>query len=223
VTSDEVSWCAAFVGACLAQASIPNTIDRDDRLLARAYLKFGTPIETPRIGAIVVMSRGDPKSWTGHVGFVVGETARTVAVLGGNQSNAVNVRHFSKDIVLGYRWPGPAKTPAQVAAEGSRTVAAASGVKRDAAIAGGSVAAPVAVSAAPPVVPDMPDIGGIAGQAGELKKHLELLTDFGSFVGTNIVTVTLVVAAYFAARIVWRSGLIQKFRTEDANTGKTNA
>jgi hypothetical protein len=55
------------------------------------------------VGSIVVFSRG-PKF--GHVGFVTGRTkAGNLAVLGGNQSNQVNVKAFTRDRVLGFRWP----------------------------------------------------------------------------------------------------------------------
>ncbi len=101
IRDDSVAWCAAYVGACLKRAGYPNT----GSLAARSYLTYGTALKKPEPGCIVVMSRGDPSSWEGHVGFYVGETATHVKVLGGNQSDAVNIQSFPKTRVLGYRRP----------------------------------------------------------------------------------------------------------------------
>lgn len=100
VARDEVAWCAAFLGACLERAGYASTRS----LLARSYLDWGSPIEAPRIGAIAVLSRGDDPG-QGHVGFVVGVNARSVMLLGGNQTDAVNVQSFDIGRLLGLRWP----------------------------------------------------------------------------------------------------------------------
>lgn len=99
VTSDEVPWCAAFVGACLADAGLPNT----GSLLARSYLKYGTPLTEPKVGAIAVMKRGPPPQ--GHVFFVTGWEAGRIRGIGGNQRNSVSEATFAASEVLGYRWP----------------------------------------------------------------------------------------------------------------------
>ena len=61
--------------------------------------------ETPwcaAYGCVVVFSRDGG----GHVGFVVGlQQNGDLMVLGGNQSDAVNIRAFSRSRVSGYRWP----------------------------------------------------------------------------------------------------------------------
>ena len=100
VARDEVAWCAAFLGACLERAGYASTRS----LLARSYLNWGLPIEALRIGAIAVLSRGDDPG-QGHVGFVVGVNARSVMLLGGNQTDAVNVQSFDIGRLLGLRWP----------------------------------------------------------------------------------------------------------------------
>lgn len=98
ITRDAVPWCAAFVGACLERAGIAGT----DSLLARSYLGWGVAAEAAGWGTVAVLSRGsDPAA--GHVGFVVGETARDLYLLGGNQSDAVNVARFPKSRLLGLR------------------------------------------------------------------------------------------------------------------------
>lgn len=102
IQDDETAWCAAFTGACLKRAGVMPS----GSLMARSYLTWGTPSRRAQTGSIAVLSRGgDPAS--GHVGFVIGETADSVILLGGNQSDAVSVAAFAKDRLLGLRWPMP--------------------------------------------------------------------------------------------------------------------
>lgn len=101
VSTDEVPWCASFVGWVLTKAGHAGTRSR----LARSYLSWGrsTP---PRFGAVVVLSRGS-SSTQGHVGFLVASSDdhSTIYVLGGNQGDRVSVAPFAASSVLGYRWP----------------------------------------------------------------------------------------------------------------------
>ena len=102
VDNDEVAWCAAFLGSCLERAGIGSTRS----LLARSYLSWGEPAGEPHYGAIAVLSRtSDPA--LGHVGFLVGETAADIILLGGNQSDSVSVQAFPRSRLLGLRWPSP--------------------------------------------------------------------------------------------------------------------
>ena len=120
VDSGDVAWCAAFAGACLARAGIPPTLS----LAARSYLDWGVPLDAPKIGAIVVLSR-DPDPAQGHVGFYLGETATSFLLLGGNQHNCVSVAAFPKTRLLGVRWPSPeraAATPVAAAVPPSETL-----------------------------------------------------------------------------------------------------
>lgn len=105
VDNDEVAWCAAFLGACLERAGIGSTRS----LMARSYLNWGEPADEPRYGAIAVLSRGSDPS-LGHVGFLVGETASDIILLGGNQGDAVTVQAFPRSRLLACRWPA-ATTP----------------------------------------------------------------------------------------------------------------
>lgn len=103
VEHDSVAWCAAFVGHCLEKAGLRST----RRLNARSYLDWGIPVDLvdAQPGDIVVFSRGS-KSWQGHVGFFVTATGAIVEVLGGNQSDAVNIQRYSKSRLLGVRRAG---------------------------------------------------------------------------------------------------------------------
>lgn len=98
IKSDSVPWCAAFVGFCLENVGIKSSRFES----AKSYLTWGVPIEKPIPGCIVIFGRDGG----GHVGFVVGrDHLGNLGVLGGNQSDAVNIRTFPADRVLGYRWP----------------------------------------------------------------------------------------------------------------------
>lgn len=115
ITSDDVPWCSAFVGKCTADAGLPRLIDigvpKDDALMARSWLKYGTKLDEPKVGCIVVLKRGAPPA--GHVGFLTGWGDGYVRVLGGNQGDAVSEARFKESDVLGYRWP-PEKPPVAV-------------------------------------------------------------------------------------------------------------
>lgn len=99
IKTDEVPWCAGFLGAVLELSSIRST--RADS--ARSYLSWGVALPDPAIGAIVVFDRG---KGLGHVGFIVGRDKKAnLVVLSGNQSDKVTIAAFSADRVIGYRWP----------------------------------------------------------------------------------------------------------------------
>ena len=95
-TSDEVPWCSSFVNWVMAQAKYPRT----NSAAARSWLEYGRET-VPHFGAIAVFRR----TGGNHVGFYVGETSAAVRVLGGNQSNEVNVRLYRKSDLIGYRLP----------------------------------------------------------------------------------------------------------------------
>jgi uncharacterized protein (TIGR02594 family) len=109
VTSDEVAWCAAFVGACLFDAGVKGT----ESLAARSYLKWGQAVDLKdaQPGDVVVFWRGSPDSWQGHVGFYAGQTDKMIRVLGGNQNNAVSYAYYPKARLLGVR-RGPVEVTA---------------------------------------------------------------------------------------------------------------
>lgn len=97
-TQDSVPWCSSFVNWCIEQAGYKGT----DSAAARSWSGWGVPCDDFRPnGCVVVMKR----KGGGHVGFKVGEDAFYVYVLGGNQSDEVNVRKFAHTQVLDYRLP----------------------------------------------------------------------------------------------------------------------
>ena len=98
---DESSWCALAVGHALGSTG-RYVVKQWYRARAWADPDKMTKLEKPAYGCIVVFSR----QGGGHVGFVVGkDKVGRLMVLGGNQGDAVNVKPFGLDRVLGYYWP----------------------------------------------------------------------------------------------------------------------
>lgn len=98
IKDDETPWCAAFVGACLEAVGIRSTRFES----AKSYLSWGQELHNYELGCIVVFTRAGG----GHVGFLAGrDTQGHIMVLGGNQSDAVNVKAFDLARVAGFRWP----------------------------------------------------------------------------------------------------------------------
>jgi len=96
-------WCAAFVNGVLGASGVGG----NGSLSARSFMNFGKPVDTPRMGDIVVLSRGSDPS-KGHVGFFQGFDANgNIVVLGGNQGNKVSVATYGRDRLVGFRRAGP--------------------------------------------------------------------------------------------------------------------
>ena len=57
----------------------------------------------PEVGDIAVLWRNDQKGWQGHVGFFVRQDGSRIWLLGGNQSNEVNIQDYQGSQLLGYR------------------------------------------------------------------------------------------------------------------------
>lgn len=101
IESDETAWCAAFVGSVLASLGLPHT----GKLNARSYQNYGAPVRTQdaRPGDIVVLWRGSPTSWQGHVAFFVEFKGDKVILRGGNQGNKVSDAGYPIDRILAIR------------------------------------------------------------------------------------------------------------------------
>lgn len=96
------AWCAGFVNGTLRKAGLTGT-GMDN---ARSFLSWGRATTSPMKGDIVVLWRGSPSGWKGHVGYYYGESGSNVLVLGGNQDNQVSIARYPKSRVLGYRTAG---------------------------------------------------------------------------------------------------------------------
>lgn len=116
VLEDETPWCSAFVNWICWHLRLP----RSKSLAARSWLGVGRPISLQhavRGFDIVVLQRGvgtqpgpEVIAAPGHVGFYSAfdfdpstNQVKSVALLGGNQADAVNVQVFPVGRVLGVR------------------------------------------------------------------------------------------------------------------------
>ncbi|MCU0828487.1 MAG: TIGR02594 family protein [Tabrizicola sp.] len=102
-SSDETPWCGLFVAHCIS-STLPDEPIPANPLGARQWLKFGRTVD-PQFGSVLVFWRGSPSGWQGHVGFYWAEDDLHYHVLGGNQSNSVNVSRMAKSRLLAATWP----------------------------------------------------------------------------------------------------------------------
>ena len=116
IKHDSVAWCAAAACAMLERSghASPKTLS------ARDFARWGKPLNGPRVGAVAVLTRGDPTSWQGHVGFVTDWNETHVRLVSGNVGDAVTEGWFplagERSSLIGYRWP--------VTPDNSRTIRA---------------------------------------------------------------------------------------------------
>lgn len=189
-----IPWCAAAVAYAFKVAGVTPR----HTLSARDWLNWGMPLDKPRVGCVVVMWRGSPKGWQGHVGLYVREDDEYIYVLGGNQSDSVSVARFRKrrgyggkmhNAVLGYRWPKAPKPLHKSTINAGAAGAAVSGLTA----AGASVATAVADKPPPPAAPD---ISAIEPVTGGLRDMAAVLPWAGAAAGALTVA--------FALFVMWR-------------------
>ncbi|MBS7812335.1 TIGR02594 family protein [Roseococcus pinisoli] len=110
--SDEVAWCASFVSWVLKEAALPSVLS-NGRGSARAadFATYGTKLEKPVLGAIVVFSRVGGN----HVGFYMGEDKGKWLILGGNQGNQVCIERYGLEKLIAIRWPAGVPLPNAIA------------------------------------------------------------------------------------------------------------
>jgi len=99
VKADETAWCSAYVNFIAKKTGH----EFSGKLDARSWLTMGVRVQYPETGDIVVLWRGDPKGWMGHVGFFIKKDESGIWMLGGNQSNQVCIMPYNEDRLLDYR------------------------------------------------------------------------------------------------------------------------
>lgn len=100
-------WCGTFCAQVFKEAGLSAKIPKDF-FRAREWEKAGTKLYKPAYGCVVTFTRDGG----GHVGFVVGKTSKgMLKVLGGNQSNQVNIMDFDPKRVTSYRWVSAGVVP----------------------------------------------------------------------------------------------------------------
>lgn len=100
---DATPWCGTFVAHCMRQAGIEPA---KAWYRAKAWADWGNALNFGQLapGAVIVFER----TGGGHVGFYVGEDKTHFHILGGNQSDAVNVMRLEKARAIAARWPAGA-------------------------------------------------------------------------------------------------------------------
>lgn len=107
INDDETPWCGSFLGGVFAEAGLGKKIPKEF-YRAREWESAGTKLTRPAYGCVVTFTRDGG----GHVGIVVGKTkAGMLKVLGGNQSDAVNIADFDPKRVTSYRWVSSGSVP----------------------------------------------------------------------------------------------------------------
>jgi uncharacterized protein (TIGR02594 family) len=98
---DSIPWCGLFVAIVAKRAGkdLPY-----GPLRAKNWAAFGKSTKTPFLGDVLVFSRNGG----GHVGLYVGEDKECFHVLGGNQSDQVNITRIPKSRLFSAR-----RTPAK--------------------------------------------------------------------------------------------------------------
>jgi uncharacterized protein (TIGR02594 family) len=99
VKDDETAWCSAFANWVALKANAITS----NKLNARSWLNVGIEVKKPQQGDVVVFWRESKTSWKGHVAFYVNESENFINVIGGNQSNSVNIQAYAKEKLIGYR------------------------------------------------------------------------------------------------------------------------
>jgi uncharacterized protein (TIGR02594 family) len=119
--NDETAWCGAAAGRWMVEAGLP-VLPGGKSVTARAWHneEWGAdvPIEKAPTGAVIVLRRGAYDGNSGHVALLhklVRDAAGAVIgfyLVGGNQSNTVNVQYYDRfdkqgrDLLLSARvWP----------------------------------------------------------------------------------------------------------------------
>ena len=100
-TDDVTYWNSAFVNWVMKEYGDSGT----NNLSARSWLKWGKETNPLSLGCIAVFWQTSLSSFTGHVGFYVGETSDSILLLGGNQNNSVSITSIAKSRLLGCRIP----------------------------------------------------------------------------------------------------------------------
>ncbi|MFW6272161.1 MAG: TIGR02594 family protein [bacterium] len=99
VNDDETPWCSIFMNWLAMKAKYI----RSNKANARSWLNVGKKVKEPKLGDIIVLQRGN-SNWKGHVGlFIRYKDSKSVYILGGNQTNMVNISIYNRNKILGFR------------------------------------------------------------------------------------------------------------------------
>lgn len=106
-THDSIAWCGLATAYCMTMAGIRPVFgktDTDRWMWALAWADdgdFGTVLDSPRLGCVVVMER----SGGGHVTLYESTSGSSYVCRGGNQSDAINKSSYPISGVVALVWP----------------------------------------------------------------------------------------------------------------------
>ncbi len=95
---DSIPWCGLFVGITQKLGGMPGI---KTPLWAASWDTYGTNLKEPAFGCIMRFGRDGG----GHVAYYVSEDSNYYHILGGNQSDMVNVTRMAKTRLVACRWP----------------------------------------------------------------------------------------------------------------------
>lgn len=107
--ADSIPWCGLFLTVVALRAGKEPPLHP---LWALSWSAFGVKTSAPMLGDVLVFAR----SGGGHVGLCVGEDNDAWHTLGGNQSDAVNIKRIAKGRLYAARRPTYRATPRNVRA-----------------------------------------------------------------------------------------------------------
>lgn len=96
----KLPWCGDAIETCIVK-TLPDEPVPNNPFWAQAWKDFGRAVE-PIVGSIGVI-RWSASS--GHVGIVADATSSRILLLGGNQSNEINLTWFARSAFIAFRWP----------------------------------------------------------------------------------------------------------------------
>lgn len=96
----DLPWCGDAIESCIAK-TLPKEPLPSNPFFAQAWKDFGIDVGYI-VGAIGVI-RWTPTS--GHVGIVAEVTPTRIKLIGGNQTNAINISSFPREKFIAGRWP----------------------------------------------------------------------------------------------------------------------
>lgn len=118
-------WCGDAVESCIAK-TLPREPLPSNPFFAQDWANFGVDVGSPIVGSIGVIRWG-PTS--GHVGIVAGTEPGRVHLLGGNQSNAINITSFKRSKFIAFRWPSTFPVKAYPALKGGSSLGSEGGTR----------------------------------------------------------------------------------------------
>ena len=106
---DATPWCALALNGILDEAGLPlsGPAGSPNLLRAQSFADYGTPLDIPCLGAILVFRR--PGGF--HCALYVGETLKAYRALGGNQMDTFRESWLDKKRCIAIRWPDATVPP----------------------------------------------------------------------------------------------------------------